>query len=144
MKKIPSNNSLFNINNLSSSSKIYMSVFVNKLNDEFLEDSPYNIINFVKDNLSPSEEIIEKEKIIHSHSSHINYHEHTITYDMPIYFISILVCVFYYFIHNKELQNLINNKTDSQHSKEYNQTKIINYILLALFIIFSRNIENAI
>ena len=144
MKKIPSNNSLFNINNLSSSSKIYMTAFVNKINDEFLEDSPYNIINFVKDNLSPSEEITEKEKLIHSHSSHINYHEHTITYDMPIYFISILIFVFYYFIQHRELYTLSNNKT-LQHSTENNHnTNIINYILLALFIIFSRNIENAI
>jgi hypothetical protein len=137
MKKIPSNNSLFNINNLSSSSKIYMSAFVNKINDEFLEDSPYNIINFVKDNLSPSEEIVEKEKIIHS--SHMNYHEHTITYDMPIFFVSILIFVLYFFIHNKEFYCLSNNKTT-----ENNHTNIINYILLAIFIIFSRNIENAI
>jgi hypothetical protein len=145
MKKIPSNNSLFSINNLSSSSKIYMTAFVNKINDEFLEDSPYNIINFVKDNLSPSSEELEKEKIIHSHSSHIiNYNEHAITYDMPIYFISILIFVFYYFIQHREIYSLSNNKT-VQHSTENNHnTNIINYILLALFIIFSRNIENAI
>ena len=142
MKKIPSNNSLFNINNLSSSSKIYMTAFVNKINDEFLEDSPYNIINFVKDNLSPSSEELEKEKIIHSHSSHIiNYNEHAIAYEMHIYFISILIFVFYYFIQHREIYSLSNNKT-VQHSKE--NTNIINYILLALFIIFSRNIENAI
>ena len=141
MKKIPSNNSLFSISNMSSS-KIYMTAFVNKINDEFLEDSPYSIVNFVKDNLSPSTSYDKLYELHHS-SNQISYHDIPVANDIPIYFFSIFIFIFYYFIQYKEF-NIISNNQQELVNKHQNDTNIINCVLLALFIIFSRNIENAI
>jgi len=153
MKKIPSNNSLFSMSNLSSS-KIYMTAFVNKINDEILEDSPYSIMNFIRDKLSPLEDVNNSDPI--HHYSKINYNEIPLTDDISIYCISMFIFVMYYLMQHDEFYIFSDNKTKKNREEmdEYedelnhvnnnnNNANIINYILLAFFIIFTKNIEGA-
>ena len=184
MKKIPSNNSLFGISNISNIPiKVYTSAIMNKINDEFLEEIPYNAFSSLKDTINPNNPIQysnnNAEPItdfcvnsiscnnIKIYNFDINYYEnyniiHSLLENKKIYSIGFIViivlCVLqninsliYKSQNNKELPSTqINNTFNEYLHKNHIEINIkdikntVNMCMLILFIIFTRNIENAI
>jgi hypothetical protein len=150
MKKIPSFPSLNSLKELTSikdsiSTRIFYSTFLNKITDEFIEDAPYNIISNVQSSL-------DDDNFINT----ITYGNITtsVGFSMGIFgsnshIKNIMLFMFLYFIWFK-MQNSIYVNFNKLNNKigNYIDTKTIqkntNLIVVVLFIILTRNVENAI
>ena len=150
MKKFPSFLSLNNLKNLSSvkddiSTKVFYSTFVNKIADEFIEDAPYNIITNVQSSL-------DEDSFINT----ITYGNMTSCFGVGMgvfgencHLKNIILFVFLYFIWFK-MQNSIYININKLNEKigYYVDTNRINkdtnLLVLVIFIVLTRNIENAI
>jgi len=150
MKKFPSFPSLNNLKDLSSikddiSTKVFYSTFFNKIADEFIEDVPYNIItNF--------QESFDEDNIIATitYGNMTNYVGiGTGIFTSNCHIKNIVLFLILYFIWFK-LQNslYVNINKINEKIGNYIDTKNIykntNLLVLIIFIILTRNVDNAI
>jgi hypothetical protein len=154
MKKFPSFPSLNNLKDLSPikddiSTKIFYSTFVNKITDEFIEDAPYNIFTNFQSTLD--EDTFLNTITYGNVTSCIgmstglfgeNHHVNNIILFLLLYYIWFKlqnsVCLYSQkntFLSKTASENYIDIKTINKNT---------NLFVLIIFIILTRNVDNAI
>jgi hypothetical protein len=150
MKKFPSFPSLNNLKDLTSikediSTKVFYSTFFNKIADEFIEDAPYNIITNFQESFD--EDTFINNITYGNITSYVGVGSGVFMDNCHIK--NIILFLFLYIMWFK-LQNsiYINMYKINQKIGYYIDTKPIykntNLFVLIMFIILTRNIENAI
>lgn len=147
MKKFPSLNNLKELTSIKDdiSTKIFYSTFVNKITDEFIEDAPYNIITNIQSTLDEDNYITT-----------ITYGNMTNCFGVGIgvfdgnsHIKNIFLFLFLYIVWFK-MQNSIYiniskiNEKIGIHIDAKTINKNANFIVLIVFIILTRNVDNAI